>query len=301
MANQHHLEKIFQGLARWNEWRRAHPEICPDLRNANLISYEIKGTALSRAYSGAFLPGIDLSHANLIGIRLGYASLDGANFHHANLQEADLSNVNLSYADLRNATLSHALLYSANLTNAQLSGANLSNVCLNKANLSGADLTDADLSGADLSGAVFNATTLTNALLHEATLGWTLFVNVDLSCVQGLETIKHEGPSSLGFDTLLRSRGMLPHSFLFQTGMDQAMIEVVQQQEKQSRHALACSLGHTLVDQLFARRLQASIQATGAPCWLVTRDIPPGIPRPTFATAFFARFVGALANELVRL
>lgn len=45
-----------------------------------------------------------------------------------------------------------------------------------------------------------------------------------------------------------------------------------------------------LVDQPFARCLQASIQTTGAPCWLVTRDIPPGTPRPTFATAFFERY-----------
>jgi hypothetical protein len=45
--------------------------------------------------------------------------------------------------------------------------------------------------------------------LSEAKCGFTGFGNVDLSEVKGLETIRHEGPSTVGMDTLFRSRGKI--------------------------------------------------------------------------------------------
>jgi len=36
MADQQHLALLEQGVATWNEWRRQHPEIHPDLSEADL-------------------------------------------------------------------------------------------------------------------------------------------------------------------------------------------------------------------------------------------------------------------------
>jgi len=36
MANEAHLTVLKGGVAAWNEWREKHPEIRPDLADANL-------------------------------------------------------------------------------------------------------------------------------------------------------------------------------------------------------------------------------------------------------------------------
>jgi uncharacterized protein YjbI with pentapeptide repeats len=91
---------------------------------------------------------------------------------------------------------------------------------LREASLYGADLRGADLSGADLSGAI-----LSGANLREAWTSETVFVDVDLRGVQGLDTVQHNGPSSIGIDTLYHSQGDIPESFLRGCGVPDSMIE----------------------------------------------------------------------------
>src|SRR5437867_3719097 len=64
------------------------------------------------------------------------------------------------------------------LSGAHLSRAHLSRAHLSRAHLSGVDLSGTNLSGADLSGAD----------LSGARVGWTIFGDVDLRTVKGLET-----------------------------------------------------------------------------------------------------------------
>jgi uncharacterized protein YjbI with pentapeptide repeats len=291
MANQQHLEKIFQGLARWNEWRWEHPEIRPDLSEASLGSNEVEGTALMNASLGAFLPCTDFSSAHLQSVRLNGAALFSANFLRADLSHANLSGAELSLANLREANLAGAYLFGTNLTEADLSGADLSGADLDRANLRGANLSGANLTGATLWGTVFDTTRLTETVFDNASLGWTLFANVDLSSARGLETTRHEGPSTLGIDTLFRSqRNLPPARFLSQIGMSPALIEEMLHHAKSGAQTATCSIGYTLADQEYAMLVQASLQARGASCWLVTHGIPLGIPRPTSSLAFFDRY-----------
>ncbi len=51
-------------------------------------------------------------------------------------------------------------------------------------------------------------------------IGWTTFGNVDLSSVHGLETVQHEGPSTIGIDTLYRSHGNIPEGSLIVSDSD---------------------------------------------------------------------------------
>jgi hypothetical protein len=75
------------------------------------------------------------------------------------------------------------------LSGANLFGADLSGVDLYQANFSGARL-----NGAFLDFANFTRANLSKANLHEAQLFETVFADVDLSAVTGLETCRHMGP-----------------------------------------------------------------------------------------------------------
>lgn len=92
----------------------------------------------------------DFPNAKLSKANLKEAFLPGLDLFHANIQGADLSRATMEGADLR----------LANLSGANLSGADLSGADLYWANLSGADLSGADLSGADTSGGSFSGALL---------------------------------------------------------------------------------------------------------------------------------------------
>ena len=133
MANPEHLKILKQGVEAWNKWRREHPDVYPDLSEANL--------------SHASLIDANLISANLIG-----ASLACANLVCAKLSRADLSYAYLISADLSHAKLSYAKLPFSTLSDADLINAELNNTDLSHASLSGADFTDASLSYTTFAG-----------------------------------------------------------------------------------------------------------------------------------------------------
>jgi uncharacterized protein YjbI with pentapeptide repeats len=94
MANSKNLAKIKKGVAGWNDWRKANPEIVPSLREAVL-----NGADLSRAH----LRRADLSDANLTRAQLGLADLGGARLRRAHLGLANLTGASLTGADLTGA------------------------------------------------------------------------------------------------------------------------------------------------------------------------------------------------------
>jgi hypothetical protein len=55
----------------------------------------------------------------------------------------------------------------------------------------------------------------------------TIFGNVDLSETQGLEEVYQHEPSSIGIDTVYRSHGRIPESFLRGAGVPESMIEYI--------------------------------------------------------------------------
>jgi len=198
-----------EGVKEWNRRREAGEEI-PDLSRANLSRANLIGANLSRA---------DLREANLIEANLREAKLGRADLREANLREASLGEAKLSRADLRTTNVSGANLREANLREADLLGADLSEANLNNADLHCADLRvtklcSADLRGASLVGANLNFAHLDGADLAGAFCLGTVFAGLDLCQVHGLEQFCHRGPSTVGVDTLARSRGRIPEPFL---------------------------------------------------------------------------------------
>jgi uncharacterized protein YjbI with pentapeptide repeats len=161
MANEEQLALLKQDVAAWNQWRQEHPEIQPDLRQANLNNTNLYKANLNHA---------DLNYAYLSHANLGNASLSNASLIKAKFYKTDLIKATLSHADLSYADLNHADLYKANLNHANLSKATLSHADLSHADLSHADLSEAYLYKAGLSEANLYEATLTKADLTRATL-----------------------------------------------------------------------------------------------------------------------------------
>ncbi len=258
MANPEHLEILKQGVEQWNKWREKNPDIEPDLSNADL--------------SGANLSNADLSDADLSGTDLSEADLSGANLSNAGLRSANLCQAKLRCANLIDAKLSLAFLSDANLSQADLSEADLGSANLSGANLSGANLSDADLSGAALS----EEADLSDANLYKATIAWTIFADVDLSTVTGLETLKHEGPSTIGIDTLYKSQGKLPEVFLRGCGVPENFITYAKSLVNNPIEFYSCFISYSHADKSFAQRMHDQLQARGIRCWLDDHQVLPG-------------------------
>lgn len=193
--------------------------------------------------------------------QLRYADLREVRLQDANLNGADLSWANFRGADLTEAALSHCALREADLAS----------VRMREADLSHADLRDADLRSSDLSRA-----NLHGANLQGACLLWTTFADVDLSQAKGLETIEHMGPSSIGIDTIYRSKGQIPEVFLRGAGVPETFITYIRSLVGQPIEFYSCFISYSSKDDEFAQRLYADLQSKGVRCWFAPEDLKIG-------------------------
>lgn len=231
MANEEHVERLLRSVKEWNDWRREHPEIRPDLSRANLSHAHLNRADLSRA----ILAYADLSYAVLT-----YADPSYAVFHDADISHTDLSYINLSHANLSHTNISHTISYSANLN-----GANLSH------------------------------TDFTNTRFRH-----TLFINIDLSNIKGLETTIHDGPSTVDINSVILPRD--EHTrlhFLRGVGFTETQIEYLPSlltSRPIEYHSLFIS--YASQDEVIARQLYADLRKKDVPCWFAPHDLRPGTP-----------------------
>jgi hypothetical protein len=262
MANPEHLKILKQGVDAWNEWREEDTEILPDLSSADLVAANLTEANLS----GAKLVGADLAKADLVRADLG-----GADLTQACLSGADLTLAHLSGAHLGGAYLSWAYLARANLGHADLIGADLFD-----ADLVWADLHDANLGRADLSAAHLGGANLDNSDFTNAQVGRTVFGNNDLSTVKGLETVKHAGPSTIGIDTIYKSKGNIPEVFLRGCGVPEDFIVYMRSLVSKAIDYYSCFISYSSKDDAFAQRLHADLQQKGVRCWFAPEDLKIG-------------------------
>lgn len=269
MACEEHLEIIKQGPLAWNQWRKANPDVHPDLSNAHL-------TAANLNVAG--MVGIDLSSTDLSGATLVSADLKQANITYASLSGALCAFTKLSKANLANSFLNGARFISASLDDADLSKANLTAADLQYADLSGANLSDAILNNANLNRAILNRTNLTNADFSSTLFGWTTIVDADLSSARGLGSIVHRGPSSIGVDTLYKSGRKLPEDFLRGCGIPDEFITYLPSLlgARQSVEFYSCFISYSHSDEEFAQRLCSRMKDERIRVWFAPEDIQGG-------------------------
>jgi hypothetical protein len=193
-----------------------------------------------------------------------------------NLSGADLRWERLSGWDLSGADLGRAGLGWANLSGANLSNAILYEANLRKANLRATILDRADLTGANLGLAYIVSADLRSTNMTEIRIGQTTFADLDLSEVIGLKTVVHWGPSSIGIDTIYKSKGKIPHVFLRGAGVPDNFIEYMASMVATGIEFYSLFISYSTQDQEFAERLHVDLQAKGVRCWFAPHDIRGG-------------------------
>jgi hypothetical protein len=100
----------------WNDWRRANPDIVPDLSGVNLEGTDLGGVDLRNArLVGTNLNKANLARADLTGAVLFKATLRGANLQNAVLDQAQLIDLELAQADLGGASFSGTIIADVDL------------------------------------------------------------------------------------------------------------------------------------------------------------------------------------------
>src|SRR5208283_1364210 len=257
MANPEHLKILKEGVPSWNEWREKSGHVRPDLTEANLVGADL-GTAGLR--------GANRYPANLTNVDLRGANLELAYLREVYLNGAVLSGANLYHIDLQDAIVRDSNFDGANLQKANLTRADLRDAILSAAKLTEADLWETNLCGSDLSGAD----------MTEAVVGRTIFADNDLSTVIGLETARHGEPSSIGIDTIYKSKGNIPEVFLRGAGVPEDFITYMKSLVGKAIDFYSCFISYSSKDDGFAQRLHADLQQKGVRCWFAPEDLKIG-------------------------
>lgn len=252
MADEKELSILRQGADAWNEYRRGWI-IFPNLAEADLSDMDLEG-------------------ANLSFARLSHACLTGTVLRGADLRAANLTSATLVDAKLEGADLSGALLHSADLSGADLTCANLSDVCM--------ILFERmfDINPRSVCRKSGGGSYLTHANLTGATISSTLFGGCDLSSVEGLDTLRHLGPSSITIETIFRSRGQLPERFLRGCGVPDSLIRYIPSlvSSEDGIQFYSCFISYSSKDEQFAMRLYGRMRDAHLRVWFAPVDIEGG-------------------------
>jgi hypothetical protein len=169
-----------------------------------------------------------------------------------------------------------AILIEADLRMAGLQRADMSHTRAVAADFSGADLRNTDLSNVDLSGAYIRNTRLNRTSIAGARLRGTTFAAVDLRDFIGLDDVRHDGPSTIGLDTIYRSHGKIPEFFLRGAGVPETFIVYMRSLTGAALDFYSVFISYSTKDQVFADSLHADLQARGVRCWFAPHDIQGG-------------------------
>ena len=289
MANMELVQIVKRGRDAVAAWREENPNTPMDLNecymsHSRIPMVNLRGADLRNGdFMGAMVRRADLSNSYMNNVHFYRADLREADMSRAiapgaNLRGADLRNANLAGINLDGATLSEANLSGADLTNANLdrsnldrvnfTGANLTGASFNGANLSRTNLSEATLNAADFYEAVLNDVVTEDADFNNCIIGYTVFQNCAMDAALGLDSVRHDAPSTIGLDTLLRSRGALPQSFILGSGIPVAVAGIQDSVADAPVTTLEVHISCADGDIEFARQLEANLRTQGVRSWV---------------------------------
>ena len=125
---------------------------------------------------------------------------------------------------------------------------------------------------------MFTRADLDGADLGSASCVSTAFIDQDLSEVLGLEAVVHGGPSSIGIDTFVRSRGKIPEAFLRGCGVPDALIRQLPTiiGAMQPIQFYSCFISYSTEDEEFAKRLHSRMEQEKINVWFAHEHIQGG-------------------------
>lgn len=244
MADSNHFESFKRGSLFWNRWRGEQMAADVDFKA------DLSGAELYLA-STADLERMDLRNADCRAANFGSLNMTGSNFSGANLDDTMIQRATLAESCFRRASLRRTNLIKTDFT--------------------GADLTDADCTRGDfratnLSRTIFDGTLLLDVDFNAAELNDTKLYDLDLGSTKGLYSVIHMGPSSVGIDTLLKSRGRIPVEFLAGAGIPREFAAGVGFKEDDSAYP-SCFISHCSKDEVFVDKLVSDLKASSILCW----------------------------------
>lgn len=249
MAKSDYIKLLEKGVDAWNRYwlKRPYTGLLRDLVEANL--------------SGLNLDSIDLS----------YCDLSGANLSKTNLFNARLCSSKLFSSNLNNAGLSYTILDSVDLREAKLTNTDLCEMVLRNS-----DMSNADLSNAIAYGVVFKRLIVKDARFSNTSMGWSTFSDVDFSTAKDIETIRHDGPSSIGIESLYLLEGDFPSNFFHQAGIPNSIIKTMLSLSVDNFDYYSCFISYSQNDIKFAQKLYKDLQKEGVRCWFAPENIKIG-------------------------
>lgn len=197
MASKKSIHAIRKGKDAWNKYKSEHPNIVPDLKDADLSGKDFSGYNLQNTdLSGAKLNNCQFFETKLFRVGLSGANLNNSRFFHCNMRRSDLSKANLSGVEfsscaLEGSGLNDANIHKSSITRTDFLKVNLANCNLSESKLSDVNFTSATCTNADFSKAKFDKCNFFNAnfsgsslydcYLPNANLSYADFSNADLS------------------------------------------------------------------------------------------------------------------------
>ena len=295
------LSRGSSGVGEWNSHRQKDADIPAlsgvNLNGAYLEGADLRGACLAGAYlNRAYLEAADLRRANLAKAYLCEADLREADLRGVQLEGASVGGASFRGADLRKSCLRGAYFRKADLREADLREANLREADLDGVNFERARLEGSDLRGANLEGAYLGRANLEGASLAGCRCRDTTFTNLDLSGAVWLESVGHGGPSTVGVDTILRSRGKIPEAILRGCGLSpwevlgaklydpaltppqfcEIQVQILDAWTQGKDMINGCFISYSSKDAKFAEKLRTSLMAAGVNVWLDNHDLLAG-------------------------
>jgi hypothetical protein len=107
-------------------------------------------------------------------------------------------------------------------------------------------------------------------------LGNTKLASLNLSKTIGLELVRHQAPSLITIETIVRSRGTVSKNFLRGCGAPEDFIAFAAARAEVTVDYCSCFISYAHADKPFAQLLHDSLQSQGIRCWLDEHQILPG-------------------------
>ena len=85
--------------------------------------------------------------------------------------------------------------------------------------------------------------------------------------------MRHDGPSTIGVDTIYRSQGKIPEVFLRGAGLPDEFIAYIGSLVGRPIEFYSCFISYSGKDQEFADRLYEGLQNKGVRCWFAPHDV----------------------------
>jgi len=266
MADKNAIKAARKGTKSFERWisEAGNPRI--DLTGADLRKCDLRWTN----FAGANLEGVDFSDALLTGAYFGPATFKSqaphvttenvpANLSHATFQRALLVAATFNYAKLEYATFANAYLYLANFRHIS-----------------------------------FKENSFSNARLAN-----TAFCACDLGDALSLETVQHNGPSHVDFETLIKSAS-LPQTFLQQVGLPETLIAHLPKIAASQVESYSCFISHATADKGFCDRLYSRMIEEKLRVWYALEDMRGGellVPQLTRAITTHDKVIIVLSEN----